>query len=229
MNISKYCINLIEREDRYDHCVNEFKKVEFFNDIKFIRNHRHPTSGRIGCFESHIQVIKDALYKGADYAFIFEDDFVFCNKDIQGLLKMLDKHKMEFTISQKRMLLYIDEKVDKDLYTCSSLGLTFYIVSRKAMITILENYNMYKDLHVDIFYNKLRIDNKLKMYCYKPIVQSTCFSSDNNWSDKFIFQLYQKISERTNIHEKALYYYSYYIPKSNKKKKTIDEIFSTTI
>ena len=67
-----YCINLLHRKDRFEECSAIFKSlnltVEFFHPVP------HPTDGRIGCFEAHVDIIKDALKRGFKRIGIFEDD-----------------------------------------------------------------------------------------------------------------------------------------------------------
>jgi len=58
MKFKIYCINLYEREDRYNIVKEQFNKYKL--DVHFIRNYKHKLGGRYGCFDSHIQCLKDA-------------------------------------------------------------------------------------------------------------------------------------------------------------------------
>jgi GR25 family glycosyltransferase involved in LPS biosynthesis len=70
-----YCINLLEREDRYREADAEFDRVGLH--VEFYRTNRHPTSGPVGCYTSHINVMRMARDAGLSLALILEDDVVF--------------------------------------------------------------------------------------------------------------------------------------------------------
>lgn len=66
------CINLKERDDRYQHAKELFDSLGM--PVKFHRVDRHPNGGVQGCYESHIQVITSAYERGLDNLLVFEDD-----------------------------------------------------------------------------------------------------------------------------------------------------------
>jgi len=67
-----YCINLKERNDRYEYMNELFRK----NNLKvtFYRPERNTESGAVGCRESHLAVLKEAKKRGLPNVLIFEDD-----------------------------------------------------------------------------------------------------------------------------------------------------------
>jgi glycosyl transferase family 25 len=76
-----YCINLSERTDRWNHVTNEFNKigctVERFDAIKGNTN-TNLTPGEVGCYLSHVNILKNIINNDIKNALIFEDDVVFC-------------------------------------------------------------------------------------------------------------------------------------------------------
>lgn len=68
------CINLLEREDRYQKVKAVFDSLKM--PVKFHRVNRHPNGGVEGCYTSHIQVITSAYERGLNNVLIFEDDVV---------------------------------------------------------------------------------------------------------------------------------------------------------
>lgn len=68
------CINLYEREDRYQHCKQLFKRIGI--SVDFYRTERDPNGGHVGCYNSHIKCIKESYDKGDKTCLIFEDDVV---------------------------------------------------------------------------------------------------------------------------------------------------------
>lgn len=67
------CINLRTRKDRYNYAQEIFTKYNIPGH--FYQVDKHPNNGQQGCFESHINVIREAYNKGSQNVLIFEDDF----------------------------------------------------------------------------------------------------------------------------------------------------------
>lgn len=76
-----YCINLEEEADRWQKCVEESEKYNFkierFNAIKPTHLSTHELNGRLGCAQSHCEIIEEAIKKDFEYILILEDDFFF--------------------------------------------------------------------------------------------------------------------------------------------------------
>ena len=71
---NNFVINLDVRPDRYQHVLQEFKKIDItprrFNAIK-------TKDGAVGCTMSHIKCIELAIEEDKEYTFICEDDITF--------------------------------------------------------------------------------------------------------------------------------------------------------
>ena len=65
-----YCINLKDRDDRYDHMMEQFMKYNL--KVNFYRPKRNE-NGAVGCRESHLAVLKEARDRGLLSVLIFED------------------------------------------------------------------------------------------------------------------------------------------------------------
>ena len=63
------CINLKERKDKYANVKKVFDKLKI--NVEFYFAEKHPTSGRVGCFESHINVIKQSYNNNDKIILIF--------------------------------------------------------------------------------------------------------------------------------------------------------------
>lgn len=85
---SVYCINLVERDDRYNAVKTELERVGLLSETEFYRAARSKVSGAVGCYTSHVNVLRAARTKGLDFALILEDDLCF---DIDGLRKFLPR------------------------------------------------------------------------------------------------------------------------------------------
>ena len=65
------CINLYERQDRYESCRKEFEKLDILDLVYFYRTHKNITSGRKGCYESHLELYKNLLNNYEHYTQIY--------------------------------------------------------------------------------------------------------------------------------------------------------------
>jgi len=78
-----YLINLKRRDDRLNHMINEFDKINVsfkrFNAIDGKIMGDGLKSSQVACLRSHVGVIRDALRMGYNRFVIFEDDVIFCD------------------------------------------------------------------------------------------------------------------------------------------------------
>lgn len=58
----------------------EFKRIGIADRVHWHRPKKHPQSGRIGCFESHLAVFKEALARKVPFAVVIEDDVRFSGR-----------------------------------------------------------------------------------------------------------------------------------------------------
>lgn len=181
------CINLKERIDRY-HAMERFFKL-YDIPAQIYRMDRHPSNGRIGCFESHIRIIQDAYNEGAKNVLIFEDD-VRC---------MVSKERLHFVVS--KCLQYLEEfeyfqfgyaimpHQLMDFTMCprytSNIALFAgncchaYCLNRKGMQRILKTYrDVIQTTHIDLYFLDIFKGN---YGCSLPLLfdQNFCITNDN--------------------------------------------------
>lgn len=68
------CINLDISVDRKEHSQMFFDKFNI--PARFYTAKKHPNGGMYGCFESHIEILKDAFARNLNNILVFEDDFL---------------------------------------------------------------------------------------------------------------------------------------------------------
>jgi glycosyl transferase family 25 len=73
-------INLKEREDRNQHVLNEFKKLDITHAERI--NANKTKDGAIGCTMSHIKCLELAMERNYETVFICEDDITFTNPNL---------------------------------------------------------------------------------------------------------------------------------------------------
>lgn len=192
MKYKIYCINLFEREDRYIHMKNEFKKYKL--DVCFIRNNKHKLGGRYGCFSSHIQCIKDAKKNNLDFCLIFEDDVKLldgCNKIIKECFDYIKKQKNAEILYCSCKPMYLSELCINNIYKGKSMGANTIFLTKLGMNKILKNYKNYiKNIHYDLF---LYIILKESYYNIEKICNILAQGSNNDvWGTSFLDYIAQK-------------------------------------
>jgi GR25 family glycosyltransferase involved in LPS biosynthesis len=71
-----YCINLDSRTDRWEECLEEFKKLGISDTVeRFSARRVDGVDAIAGCTKSHVEIIKLAKSRGEKNIIIFEDDF----------------------------------------------------------------------------------------------------------------------------------------------------------
>ena len=147
-----YCINLILRENIYNKIVTEFYKIPLFNNtVNYLRVEKHEKGRRYGCFDSHIQCIKNAHnISNIDYVMIFEDNFKFTDnyeKNLNNLLNFLKHNKnntdIDIIYSQKRLANNIKKKFNNN----------FYYGLAPDKLAFLKNYKLYSDKIINLTSN----------------------------------------------------------------------------
>ena len=201
-----YCINLISRLDRYN-LMKNFEKEEKIK-ITFYRPEKDASSGMIGCFTSHIEVIKKAYESGKERVLIFEDDIIktfHYNKVDYDEMSNFIKNDDQWEILQLSWFdiitcLYLNlQPKYKNISEFSSVLASSYILNRNGMKRILDSYKNYiGKIPIDIYYYK--IFNK-KMFNIVPIIfdQDRNLVTDNIWINKTIDNILIYIHKTFNI------------------------------
>lgn len=162
------CINLKERTDRKRHVNDTLSKhkihVDFYEAI------RHPNGGRQGCFESHINVIRESYKENCNNVCIFEDDIIVNEKeitnrdglrDLELFLRASPDGRASKYAPEGWNILYLGSVPDPLCYSMSpvphlkhnkifqvnAVCLHAYIVSRKGM-ELMKDWD-YNGEHID--------------------------------------------------------------------------------
>jgi glycosyl transferase, family 25 len=134
------CINLYEREDRYNLAKAEFERLDI--SVEFYRTNKHLSDPVEGCFNSHIAVIKEAYDRGCDNVLVFEDDIYSNPIDLADRLGECIRFMKEnndwdlfYLGSVPEIVKYRTKKVTgyKDIYNLHAYGGHAYVVSRRYM------------------------------------------------------------------------------------------------
>lgn len=206
-----YCINLYEREDRYVSCKNMFQNLGI-NNLEFYRTNKHEYDGKIGCFESHINVINMAYNSGANNCLIFEDDVYPLDFSIESLQECINFMETNndwyiFYLGAFPNINYDQSMYSNHIYKTHSIGCHAYIVNKKLM-EVVKDWK-YSGIEIDNIFCKM---NNNYAY-YKPLFYQKASKSDIS---KRLWD-----TEHSDIFKKFVFRilntYSYYIGFNLKK------------
>jgi len=134
-----YCLHLAENQERYHHCLKEYKRLGIENKINFWWTCRHEISKKIGqfltelhnedynrldnlidiyagvfnCVFEHYSIIKTSYYRGFNNILILEDDLEFIDN-----IKLIENTFMNLPRDYDIIKFYdIEGDVNKDWYS----------------------------------------------------------------------------------------------------------------
>jgi GR25 family glycosyltransferase involved in LPS biosynthesis len=228
------CITLEGNTDRQKLTTETLSSLNI--PFRFYVAKRNPRGGRIGCFESHINVIQECYNNNYQRILIFEDDIIqtpsYSNKlvnigtDFMKTNTTWEVFKFGNGIYLHESVTHIFEyflskEVTKHIYNYSGVLTHAYCLSRSGMEKILKNaYNVLnlnesKIDQIDIyFYNTL---SKKNSYSLAPMIfdQRWCQQTDNipKGIAETLFRKYQCFAETMNLFYcwSLLLYYRLYI------------------
>jgi len=133
------CINLFSRDDRYKDSKIIFDSLDI--PIDYYRVHRHPTNGGQGAFESHIGVIKEAYYAGAENVLVFEDDISVVTyikpEYVQNAIDFMENNKdweIFFFGCIPQITKYKSKRTEyPNVYSTRAICAHSYVISRRGM------------------------------------------------------------------------------------------------
>ena len=135
-----YYINLDYRTDRKESTIKELSKIGIYYPNRFSAIKKH--NGAIGCYMSHLKVVKDARDRGLPCVTIFEDDILFLNpKETLQKLNRIINSNIEWDViilggNNSQPYQTINEDCIK-VNNCQTT--TAYIVKKKYYDTFIDN------------------------------------------------------------------------------------------
>lgn len=212
------CINLRSRQDKRKVMEETFKKLNV--PARFFTVDKHEKGGRYGCFDSHIQVIKEAYASGKINLLILEDDILatptYSLERIQEITNFLSENETKIDLFFLGYFMLNSSKYNIDFLTApmitpniikfDPLATHAYCITRSGMEKVLETYQKYIDTtHFDIYLSHQQMNS----YCYIPALfeQLFCMGTDNSITDldEFIFRKFQCNIEKEHIIHRVSY------------------------
>jgi hypothetical protein len=150
------CINLITRKDRYKESLAVFN--EFQIPVTYFLTTKHPNGGGQGCFESHIQIIREAYFAGAERVLIFEDDII-ASKSLTparlekaiNFMKTANNWEIFYLGVLPRILdTYSARTKQSGIYQLRGICTHGYVINRSAMEKLI--HLKYEGITIDYYY-----------------------------------------------------------------------------
>jgi len=195
------CINLYERPDRYKSCRTEFEKLDILDLVYFYRTHKNITSGRKGCYESHLELYKKAVKEDLEYMLIFEDDFKVNpnyeeNKDIiyKNIKKLLNDENVSWSRISLMDTLHISDYTEVyplkkktfsetikngGIYFANFTNAKCYFIKNDAMKLMIEKGVTTNHIDMELFHS---LKDTIQIRILPPLVTDGLFSSDIDWT-----------------------------------------------
>lgn len=182
------CINLKERPEKKVWVQKLAKKHGI--PLEFYEVERHMEGGMVGCFESHLNIIRSCYQDHLKNVLIFEDDFSptpsFINEILMNVISFLKSNpqyeyfQLGYTIIPTEIPTFLTCKnLAPHILKYNGNTTHAYIMSRKGMKRVLETHSKYfKKIDLDLYYKEIFKNNGA---CVYPLLfdQNFCLESDN--------------------------------------------------
>lgn len=197
-----YCINLLEREDRYQDSVSEFERVGLMDHVIFKRVNKSKYGGTYGCFESHMNIYKESLKKNYPYILIFEDDFIFrddnLDKCISRVKRVMENYPNWLKISVQNNGTIEAHRQECGIYWGNFVHTRCYFISKRAMKRCV-NKGITQN-HIDL--QQLFDFQDEEVFIVRPAIMYDKVSASDNYgneNDPKIIRKLVKLQEKTHL------------------------------
>lgn len=204
------CINLKERRDKYNSFKKTFEKLNI--PVEYYFADKHPFSGKIGCFESHIHCIQHSYNKGNNLILIYEDDAVdtpsYDPHKLQFVIDFMNKNdwceyfQLGYAIFPHELYSYYSADIvasckgGANILKYNGATTHAYLLNRKGMERALRDWktNAYeKQMHIDYYY-KVIFEKNGASICPILFDHNFCIQNDNDQPIDYYFMCLRKFS-----------------------------------
>ena len=153
LNLHCFVINIIERNDRWDNVIKNFK---LFKNVIFYKFHISKSQdGAIGCATSHLSIISKAIDMKLDYVMIWEDDIHFIHNIEDLIIDFINSPYDIFLMSNNKCYRrHLSTNFDR-VYNCQTAAA--YIIKSNVF------FDYYENLSKSIFLQYNKIPKKYSM------------------------------------------------------------------
>ena len=163
------CISCKDSTKRRENADKIFKKYKI--PARYYIVEKHPNGSNHGCFESHINIFKEAYDKGHKKILIFEDDIVVSSsltkQNVSECIKFIKENKWDLfylgAVPDMRGFNRTKKTSYENIYQLKGICTHAYIVNEN----VIRRYRnlQYKNVPIDYL---LRDDKRLKSFAFYP-------------------------------------------------------------
>jgi hypothetical protein len=165
-NFKAYCLTLKETPERTERARKRFSDLGM--EVEFFVAEKHPQSGRIGCWNSHVKIWNLAKSRNEDIVIVFEDDIII-NETLETInnlykesIQAFNKDKDLCIINFSSIGWYSDDFITNKVMIAPSIQLCGYIINVNNILNIKSVEDLLPDgKHLDA---QLLINTNSKIY-----------------------------------------------------------------
>lgn len=190
LNYPERLSNIITQEKLLNITINKFNAIngKYINqdnliELRILDPHfkfsNTKRANEIGCYQSHLELLKSLKESKFKYHVILEDDFKFTNSletlnQIDNIISQTMFYSFDiifigWTNENKSSYAYFSDNLYKFNTNTNFYGTYGYIVNSNSLDKII-NLLSWIDMPIDLKYNQLYKENKLDMYWINPII-----------------------------------------------------------
>jgi len=186
------CINLVDREDRYEAARQRFAAVGLGDGrVQFYRVRRHPLGPLYGCYDSHRRILRDAYEdRNCNRVMVFEDDVVFWEgweRVVEIAHDFIQNSGVDFdALFLGGTFHFVEAKTTPSVWRVKCGQAHAYIVSRQGLETFIHgpganvSASAFKTMGHDFLYNSVW-QNVYAVVDSDVIDQDCAMGTDNHW------------------------------------------------
>jgi hypothetical protein len=154
------CINLRERNDRYQEARSELQRIGL-RRVTFVRTERQPDRDK-AIIDAHMACLRHAVARGVPHFLVFEDDVLFQDNTAASLRRSVDfmKSRPDWNVFYFGGFIFRKvERLDSHLLRGAVLTTHAYVMRTEFARRVLERRPYCTGMSVDLFYSSMLGDN----------------------------------------------------------------------
>lgn len=150
------------------HAKEELSEI---NKKGYRTKHYQLTNGAVGCYLSHLNVMKKIAHGDSPYGLVFEDDVMIDNNIFSRLIKSLEKIPNDWDILLLGCQCILCDKYEKYYDTERFFLMHAYIIKKESAKAVYDFLDKKKiDQQIDSELSDMVQQNKLRVYCLKDTI-----------------------------------------------------------
>jgi hypothetical protein len=175
------CINLRDRDDRFEEAKNEFRRVGL-RQVVFFRTEKQADRD-MAIIDSHMACLRYAIAKGVPYVLVFEDDALFRENYEAHMPSVIEflKNRSDWNLFHLGGFIFRKvERVTPHIIRGATLNVHAVVVRTEFAKKILEKRPFCSGMSVDLFYSALNGDSSF-VYVDPMLCIQRPSKSDGSW------------------------------------------------